>query len=95
MQKLSLRNEILDALRILAWDQFSKNQKNVNSELYKLFEEIWYNESLHEMTLAEIEDYIAFPIKELLDFRLHYYQKMESYKQLKKIKINLENLFKT
>jgi hypothetical protein len=98
MSKLDLRSQVLDAIRIILWKSWSKENKNNHDTILKWYEdfekEVWSIHEFHSMTLQDIMKSIPdYTVEELLKFRLNYYQKKAEYDKVKKVKINLEKIY--
>jgi hypothetical protein len=78
-KKISL---LVDALRIMAWEEYKATNKNDLKDLeyggYQVFAEEWKAEEIHEFTYLELVDFckaIEYTPIELLNYRSEYYAK--------------------
>ncbi|MEY3867541.1 MAG: hypothetical protein RLZZ338_1432 [Cyanobacteriota bacterium] len=97
MSKLDLRSQVIDALRILAWNQYSQENPNQYStilEWYQEFKQIWDVHEFHSMTLTEIMNELpGYSIETLIKFRIDYYKKKANFIKFKEQKMNLEKIY--
>lgn len=76
------RSLLLDALRILAWEEYKSTNKEALKDLqyggYAVFDAEWKEEKLHDMTYEELLAFaksLEFTEVELLSIRSTYYAK--------------------
>lgn len=76
------RSILVDALRILAWEQFRSEYKEELKDLeyggYAVFDSLWKEESLHNLSYPELIDYakeLEFSEAQLINLRNNYYAK--------------------
>lgn len=76
------RSLLLDALRILAWEEYKSTNKETLKDLqyggYAVFDAEWKDEKLHDMTYEELIAFaksLEFTEVELLSIRSTYYAK--------------------
>lgn len=78
------RSLLLDALRILAWEDYrSVNKEEIKLKKlkfggYEMFEEEWKADDIHNITYLELLDFIKgleFTEGELVNMRANYYAK--------------------
>ncbi|MEG4424980.1 MULTISPECIES: hypothetical protein [unclassified Microcoleus] len=76
------RSLLLDALRILAWEEYKSTNKESLKDLqyggYAVFDAEWKDEKLHDMTYEELIAFaksLEFTEVELLSIRSTYYAK--------------------
>ncbi|MEG5175581.1 hypothetical protein [Microcoleus sp. B3-D7] len=78
------RSILLDALRILAWEDYrSVNKEEIKLKKlkfggYEMFEEEWKADDIHNMTYPELLDFVKgleFTEGELINMRANYYAK--------------------
>jgi len=76
------RSILVDALRILAWEQFRSEYKEELKDLeyggYAVFDSLWKEESLHNLSYSELIDYakeLEFSEAQLINLRNNYYAK--------------------
>lgn len=81
-KKISL---LVDALRIMAWEEFRATNKDDLKGLefggYSVFADEWKDEEIHNFTCSELEDFIKgleYSVNELLNYRSEYYAKKKT-----------------
>ncbi|MEG4248730.1 hypothetical protein [Microcoleus sp. Pol10D4] len=79
------RSLLIDALRILAWEEFravnKEEYKNLEFRGYEVFEPEWKAHEIHDMTYLEVvalAKSLEFAENELLNLRSNYYAKKNS-----------------
>ncbi len=76
---------LVDALRIIAWEEFRTVNKDDLKDLeyggYQVFADEWKNEEVHKYSYAELEDFVKaleYTIPEVLNYRSEYYAKKKA-----------------
>jgi len=78
-------NELRDGLRIIAWKDWKKGQKDnelKGLDLYEQFAELWATHDIHSKPLAGVLEFIkqlGYDKSEILKIRTEYYQKRDNY----------------
>lgn len=69
---------IIDAFRILSWEQFRSEYKVTGLEGYEKFYELWVNHEVHEMSyigLQKLYTSLDYTMSDLVKIRNDYYAK--------------------
>lgn len=79
-----LANQIRDAIRILAWQEFKTDNTSElkGLELYEVFKEEWESHEIHKMNLNQLQKFIAdfgYTQSDLVSIRREYYQNKQSF----------------
>jgi hypothetical protein len=76
---------LIDALRILAWEEYKVTNKEALKDVedggYEVFSEEWKAEEIHNFSYWELLDFIKaleYTPKDLLNYRSDYYAKEKS-----------------
>ncbi|WP_155963720.1 hypothetical protein [Dolichospermum circinale] len=72
------RSIIIDAFRILSWEQFRSEYKVTGLDGYAKFYELWCDHEIHSMSFKELQelyDSLGYSMSDLVKIRNDYYAK--------------------
>ncbi|MFM6603865.1 MAG: hypothetical protein ACKPKQ_22955 [Dolichospermum sp.] len=78
------KSMVIDAFRILAWEQFKAEYKVRKLEGYQAFYEIWITHEIHSMTYPQLQELytsLDYSLGDLAKIRNDYYSKRRSINQ--------------
>lgn len=91
-----LANQIRDAIRILAWQEFKNDNTSElkGLDLYEVFKEEWESHEIHKMNLNKLQKFIAdfgYTQADLVSIRREYYRNKQSFNNNSTHEEGLEN----
>lgn len=89
-----IRSELIDLVRIVAWQQYKVDNSNSDAKglaLYEQFKTEWELEDIHKMTTTKVQKFITdlgYSVEELRENAREYHEMQKAFK------INTEVLVK-